>query len=105
MEARHKDKQAVEATVEVTVPASDVDAAFDRVLSQLSRSVRVPGFRPGKAPRGILIKRIGEESLQNEVREELIDKTYPDAIGQLELAPIHAHVHGGMPEQGKDFTF
>ncbi len=105
MEARLKDKQSVEATVEVTVPAKDVDAAFSRVLSQLSRSVRVPGFRPGKAPRGILIKRIGEETLQNEVREELIDKTYPDAIREFDLAPIHAHVHGGMPEEGKDFTF
>lgn len=105
MEAKLKDKQSVEATVEVTVPAAEVDKAYDRVLRQLARQVKVPGFRPGKAPRGVLIKRIGQEALEGEVREELIESNYPAAMKQFELAPVHAHVHGGTPNQGEDFTF
>ena len=105
MEAKLKDRQSVEATVEVTVPAADVDKAYDRVLRTLSRQVRVPGFRPGKAPRGVLIKRIGKEALEGEVREELIERSYAEAMKQFELSPLHAHVHGGNPNEGEDFTF
>jgi trigger factor len=105
MEAKLKDKQSVEATVEVIVPAAEVDKAYDRVLRQLARQVRVPGFRPGKAPRGVLIKRVGKEALEGEVREELIESSYSAAMKQFELAPVHAHVHGGMPSEGQDFTF
>jgi trigger factor len=105
MEARLKDKQSVEATVEVTVPAVEVDKAYDRVLRQLSRQVRVPGFRPGKAPRGVLVKRVGKDALEGEVREELIESSYSKALKQFELVPVHAHVHGGSPNEGQDFTF
>ncbi|HEX7003476.1 MAG TPA: trigger factor [Trueperaceae bacterium] len=105
MEAKLKERKSVEATVEVTVPAADVDKAYDRVLRQLSRQVRVPGFRPGKAPRGVLVKRIGKEALEGEVREDLIESSYPQAMKQFELSPVHAHVHGGTPNEGEDFTF
>lgn len=105
MEAKLKDKQSVEATVEVTVPAADVDKAYEKVLRQLARQVKVPGFRPGKAPKGVLIKRIGQEALEGEVREDLIESSYAAALKQFELAPVHAHVHGGTPSEGEDFTF
>src|SRR5690606_243588 len=48
------DKKAVEATVRVTVPAEQVDAAFEEVVSDLARRVKIPGFRPGRVPRGVL---------------------------------------------------
>lgn len=105
MEAKLKEKQSVEATVEVTVPAVEVDQAYDRVLRQLSRQVRVPGFRPGKAPRGMLVKRIGEEALGDEVREDLVERSYREAMKQFDLLPVHAHVHGGSPSEGEEFTF
>jgi trigger factor len=105
MEAKLKDRQSVEATVEVTVPAAEVDQAYDRVLRQLSQQVRVPGFRPGKAPRGVLVRRVGKEALEGEVREELIESSYAKALKQFELTPVHAHVHGGSPNEGEDFTF
>jgi trigger factor len=105
MEAKLKDRQTVEATVEVTVPAAEVDKAYERVLRQLSRQVSVPGFRPGKAPRGVLVRRVGKEALEGEVREELIESSYAKALKQFELTPVHAHVHGGSPNEGQDFTF
>ncbi|MEX2542822.1 MAG: trigger factor [Trueperaceae bacterium] len=105
MEAKLKDKKPVEATVEVTVPAAEVDKTFDKVLRQLARQVKVPGFRPGKAPRGVLVKRVGKEALEGEVREELIESSYQKALEQFELVPLHAHVHGGAPSEGQDFTF
>lgn len=99
------DKQAVQATVEVTASVQEVDAAYERILAAYARQVRVPGFRPGKAPRGVLIRRIGEETLADEVREALIDQSYAGAIQEHDLNAIHAHAHGDRPSQGDAFTF
>ncbi|MDZ7707895.1 MAG: trigger factor [Trueperaceae bacterium] len=105
METTLKDKQSVKATIEVTADQAEVDAAFDKVIATYARQVRVPGFRPGKAPRGVLVKRIGEEALAEEVREVLIDDGYPQAIREHDLTAIHAHAHGGNPSQGEPFAF
>lgn len=105
MEARLVEKQGVAVTVSVRVDAATVDAAFDRVLAQLARSVRVPGFRPGKAPRGVLIKRVGEEALAEEVRDAIVDESYPAAMRELELYPIDAHFHAEGAVQGQEFEY
>ena len=105
MQAQLKDKQDVSATFTVTVPAEVVDATFERVLGTLARQVKVPGFRPGRAPRGVLVQRIGAEALAEEVREALVDEHYPRAVRELDLLPVHAHFHAEAPQSGADFTF
>ena len=105
MEAELIEKQAVNATFKVTVPAGEVDAAFDRVLGTLSRQVKVPGFRPGRAPRGVLERRIGRDTLEEEVQEALVDANYADAVRELDLTPVHAHFHAEAPKEGEPFTF
>jgi trigger factor len=76
MEITLTNKQDVEATVAVTVPAKDVDAAFDRILADYGRRIKVPGFRPGKAPTSMIVGRVGEEALTQDVREALIERAY-----------------------------
>jgi len=105
MEARVVEKQGVNVTVSVRLDAAAVDAAFERVLTNLSRTVKVPGFRPGKAPRGVLIKRVGEEALAQEVRDTLVDDSYPAAMRELDLAPIDAHFHADGAVQGQEFEY
>ena len=105
MEARITERHDVAATLEVTVPAEVVDATFDRVLGALARQVRVPGFRPGKAPRGVLIQKVGAEALAEEVREAIVDEHYPKAVRELGLTPVHAHTHAEPPVAGAAFTF
>ncbi len=105
MEAELIEKKAVNATFKVTVPAGEVDAAFDRVLASLARQVKVPGFRPGRAPRGVLERRVGRDALEEEVQEALVDANYPDAVRELELTPVHAHFHADAPKEGEAFTF
>ena len=105
MQVNIKDRQEVEATVEVIVPANEVDNAFNTVLSDLARQVRIPGFRPGKVPVKILERRIGTEALSQEVREMLINERVDKALQEAELQPIGLHYHGGSPERGQEFTF
>ncbi|HZJ08703.1 MAG TPA: trigger factor, partial [Trueperaceae bacterium] len=99
------EKKPIEATVKVTVPANDVDAEFENVVSGLARTVRIPGFRPGKAPRGVLEKRIGKESLAGEVQDKIIDSHYQAAMTEHELLPISVHFHAHAPERGSDYSF
>ncbi|HNQ99900.1 MAG TPA: trigger factor, partial [Trueperaceae bacterium] len=105
MEARVVEKQGVNVTLSVRVDAATVDATFERVLAQLSRTVKVPGFRPGKAPRGVLEKRVGVEALAEEVRDALVEEAYPQAVRELELYPIDAHFHADGAVRGQDFEF
>ena len=105
MDARITEKTDVAATIEITVPVDVVDATFERVFGALARQVRVPGFRPGKAPRGVLLQRVGPEALAEEVREAIVDAHYPQAVRELDLTPVHAHFHADAPVAGQAFTF
>ncbi len=69
----------------VVVPHKEVKAAFEGVFSDLARQIRLPGFRPGKAPRSVLVKRVGQESIDDEVRNVLFNTTLMNAIQQLKL--------------------
>ncbi len=105
MDARITEKTDVAATIEITVPAEVVDATIERVFGALARQVRVPGFRPGKAPRGVILQRVGADALAEEVREAVVDEHYPRAVRELELTPVHAHFHAEAPVAGQAFTF
>lgn len=105
MQVNIKDRQEVEATASVTVPANEVDAAFAAVLRELSGQVRIPGFRPGKVPPAMLEKRVGSEALAQEVRDRLIDSLYREALEEVELKPVSVHFHSENPERGSEWTF
>jgi trigger factor len=106
MQARIVNQQAVEATIEVMIPAREVNATFDKMVQSIARQVRVPGFRPGKAPRNIIIQQIGEDALRQEVRDNLVEQNYPKAIKELNLTAINAHLHDlKEPKENEDFAF
>jgi trigger factor len=106
MQAKLLDKKNVEATIEVIIPASEVNATFDKMVQSIARQVKIPGFRPGKAPRHIIIQQIGEDALRQEVRDNLVEQNYPKAVKQLELTAINAHLHQVKePKENEDFSF
>ncbi len=106
MQARLVDKKAVEATIEVMIPASEVNQTFDKMVQNIARQIKVPGFRPGKAPRNIIIQQVGEDALRQEVRDNLVEQNYPKAIKELNLTAINAHLHDVKePKENEDFSF
>ena len=98
-------KEGVAAKFEVTVSAPEVDKSYSQVISSVSRQVRIPGFRPGKAPKGMLIKQIGQDALDQEVRDALVEEYYPKAVSELGLTPVHANFSAKEPAEGSDYTF
>ncbi len=89
----------------VVIPANEVAIAFEGIMNSLVREVRVPGFRPGKAPKSMIEKRVGTEFVENEVTKHLIEQHYGKAVTELKLIPVSANVDPGKLEKGNEFEF
>jgi len=77
--------------LQFSIPAEKVREELDRAYRQLGHRVRLPGFRPGKAPRKVLEMRFGQQVV-SDVAATLIQQGYSDAIEQHKLEPV------GRPE-------
>ena len=62
----------------VVVPATEIGANVDRRLTELSKTMKMPGFRPGKIPMALLKKRYGQS-----VMGEVLEKTVQDSSNKL----------------------
>ncbi|WP_102125516.1 trigger factor [Deinococcus planocerae] len=89
----------------VAVPAAEVNRAYEQVWAGLARDVRVPGFRPGKAPRKVLENRVGKGYVEQEVRERLLQAHYPQAARELGLNLVDAQINPGALTSGQGFDF
>jgi len=67
-----------------------VSRAYEMACRQLSHQVRIPGFRPGKAPRMIIEKTIGEENIKRETLERLVPELINEALFKENLDIITA---------------
>jgi len=78
---------ATRKSLEVTVPAAEVAAEFSKVIAKLTPKVKIPGFRPGKAPKAVLLSRYDRE-IQTEVAEALVEKHFMEAAAAAGTQPI-----------------
>ncbi|MEX0781026.1 MAG: trigger factor [Dehalococcoidia bacterium] len=80
-------------SLDIEVEQDRVEQSLDVAYKRLAPQVRVPGFRPGKAPRNMIERQIGRQRLMSEALDDLVPKVYNeaietedvDAIGQPEL--------------------
>lgn len=73
----------VKLTIEVEKEA--LEKASDEVYKNLASNVKVAGFRPGKAPKNMVIKEIGQERFEAEILDKVLPTSYYDAIVQEKL--------------------
>ncbi|MGV0799001.1 trigger factor family protein, partial [Mycolicibacterium elephantis] len=66
--------------INVEVPFTELEPEFDRAFQQLAKQVRLPGFRPGKAPRKLLEARVGREAMLDQVVSEALPGRYSEAV-------------------------
>ncbi len=77
----------VRRTITVDVPAEMVNQIRRQVLVKMRKEVKVPGFRAGKVPEQILLQRYSHE-LNSQTTTEVIKSTYPQAVAQVQVAPL-----------------
>jgi trigger factor len=92
--------------VEVEVPAERLAQAVAEATRALSRRTKVPGFRPGKAPRGVLEAVLGHGAVLEEAVDRLVQSAYRDALIEKEILPLtNADVEIVQAEEGKPLIF
>lgn len=76
-------------TVKLTVTCSteDVKQGFQKAFKNLSKQIKVPGFRPGATPRAVLEKMIDSNAVREEAAEEIVRITLTQAIQDQQLDP------------------
>ena len=93
--------------VEAEVPAEEVERRVQQAARQLGRQLRIPGFRKGKVPPPVVIRRLGREAVLDEALRSALGSWYVDAIGQAGIAPIgepQLNV-GDLPAEGQPLGF
>ena len=105
MEVKVLEKENVNAKIKVDIPAKDVSAAYKTVLQSIARQVKIAGFRPGRAPKGVLIKHVGEEILNEEVKDYLIEKTLAKALDKEGFVAVNFDITAEAATDNKDFSY
>lgn len=80
-------KDALKRELEIEVPQDRVKCAFDSVYEQIKKEAKIPGFRPGTAPRNMLEKHHSKLA-HEEVIRQLLPQTYQEALKKENLDVI-----------------
>ena len=76
-----------EVLMTVEVDQKQTDKLLKSAAGRISRQVRIPGFRPGKAPYRVIVQRFGEEVIRNEALEDLSKSVFEQALEQADVEP------------------
>jgi trigger factor len=74
--------------INVEVPFTELQPDFDRAYKQLAQQVRLPGFRPGKAPAKLLEAKVGRGAVLEQVVNDALPARYSEAISSGDLRPL-----------------
>jgi trigger factor len=92
--------------LEVTLAVADVAAAIAQAVRHVAGHSRIPGFRPGKAPRSIVERFAGINRILDEATEILIERGYRDAIVKSDIVPLTSPKIDAKPiVEGEPYTF
>src|SRR5437763_11779971 len=70
--------------LQIELPPEEVSKEWDAIANNFARFAKIPGYRPGKAPRAVIDKRFRKE-IQDELTKKLVSKSYHDAVAQEQL--------------------
>src|SRR5436305_11970043 len=70
--------------LQIELPADKVAKEWDAIANSFARFAKIPGYRPGKAPRAVIDKRFRKE-IQDELTKKLVSKSYHEAVEKEQL--------------------
>lgn len=83
-----EEREANKVALTVEVEEEKVKAAYNSFYKRAARSVKIPGFRNGKAPKAVIAKFIGHDEVREQIEEELLHEVYPKALKEANLNPV-----------------
>jgi trigger factor len=105
IEITPKKSDGVERLLQISVPVETVRDAEDKAARRYATQVRLPGFRPGKAPAAMVKKKFAD-AIRQETLESLVQEAYKEVVEreQLKLAS-QPHVHDVKFGENEPLTF
>jgi trigger factor len=94
--------------LEIEVPPVEVDKHFATAYRHVAERTKVPGFRPGKAPRHVIDRFVGRASVIAEAVDHLVGESYDAALDQTAIIPIdqpEVNIDAGAVIEGATVTF
>lgn len=95
MKIQSEPREDQQITLTVEFEDSELEAFKQKAARKIARQVRIPGFRPGKAPYPIILRTVGENAVVEQAVELLVDDKYPEIIKE---ADIHPYGPGALEE-------
>ena len=91
--------------LEITIPANDIDERVDTKLQEVGKTIKMPGFRPGKVPMKLVKQRYGKAVL-GEVLEGAVNDTSVKAMEDNKIKPaIQPKIEVKEFDEGKDLVY
>src|SRR5947209_2742544 len=94
--------------VQAEVAPEEVERRIQQAARELGRQMRMPGFRKGKVPPPVVIRRLGREAVLDEAVRSALGSWYADAIDGAGIAPVgepELDVPSELPAQGEPLQF
>src|SRR3954449_7820279 len=93
--------------VEAEVPAAEVDKRVESAAKQVGRELKMPGFRKGKVPAPVVIRRVGREALLEDAVRDGLSRWYVEAMDAAGVEPVGDPKLdlGDLPGEGKPLQF
>ncbi|KZM75798.1 trigger factor [Nocardia terpenica] len=92
--------------INVEVPFEELKPDFDRAYKELAKQVRIPGFRPGKAPAKLLEARLGRGAILEQVVNDALPARYSEAVTTSEVKVIgRPEIEITKIEDGQELAF
>jgi len=93
--------------LDVEVPEEDVAHAFEHAATDMAESLRLPGFRTGKAPVPVVVARVGREAVWQEALRGHLDSWFWSAAESSGIRPVASPEveFDGLPDDGGTFKF
>jgi trigger factor len=95
--------------VEAEVPPEEVAKRVEQTARSIGRDLRIPGFRKGKVPAPVVIRRVGREAVLDEAIRSSLGRWYVEAVERAGIAPVGDPDldmgEGGLPGENEPLTF
>ncbi|GJL84914.1 MAG: trigger factor [Micavibrio sp.] len=105
MQVKELKQNGLEHEIEVTVKANDIDKRVDVRLKEVGKTMKMPGFRPGKVPLKILKQKYGK-AIMGEVLEAAVNDTSVKVMKDKKLRPaMKPNIEVKSFDEGKDLVY
>jgi len=105
MQVEETKNEGLSREYSVTLTADEIGARIDARLTEVGSTVRIPGFRPGKAPIAVLRQRYGK-SVMGEVLEKAVTETSQEVLDERDLRPaVQPKIEISSFDEGKDLVY